>query len=89
MISPSMVALATLTLMLWIVWSDTMRARRPSPLLYSVRIALFLIVTGILLLNLLRHPQVFDTAARVITALAVAVGLGGAFYFARRLVLRR
>lgn len=84
-----MVALATLTVMLWIVWSDTMRARRPSPLLYSVRIALFLVVTGILLLNVFRHPHLFDTTARIVTVLAVVAGLGGAFYFARRLVLRR
>ena len=89
MISPAMVALATLTVMLWIVWSDTMRARRPSPLLYSIRIALYLIVTGILLLNLFRYPRLYDTAAKAITVLAVGVGLLGAGYFARRLVLRK
>lgn len=88
MISPAAMAIATLTVMLWILWSDTIRARRPAPILYAVRIALYLIVSGILVLNLIRYPAYF-AGARVLTLVAVAVGLFGAGYFARRLVLRR
>ena len=88
MISPAAMAIATLTVMLWILWSDTIRARRPTPILYAVRIALYLIVSGILVLNLIRYPAYF-AGARVLTLVAVAVGLFGAGYFARRLVLRR
>ena len=84
-----MMALAALTVMLWILWSDTLRARRPSQILYTMRIALYLIVSGILILNLVRYPEMFAGGARFIAIGAVLVGLVGAGYFARRLVLRR
>lgn len=89
MITPAAMAIATLTVMLWILWSDTIRARKPAPVLYALRIALYLIVSGILVLNLVRYPDYFAGGARVLTLLAVAVGLFGAGYFARRLVVRR
>ncbi|HYH07115.1 MAG TPA: hypothetical protein VEK11_08675 [Thermoanaerobaculia bacterium] len=82
-------ALATITVMLWIIWSDTIRARRPSQILYTVRIALFLVVTAMLVLNLLRYPHLYVTSTRVLTVVAALIGVGGAWYFARRLVLRR
>ena len=84
-----MMSTAALTVMLWILWSDTMRARRPSQILYTMRIALYLVVSGILILNLVRYPRMFDGGARFIAIAAVLVGLIGAGYFARRLVLRR
>jgi len=89
MMSPAAMAIVAMTVMLWILWSDTVRARRPSPILYALRIALYLIVTGILILNLVRYPDVFAGSARVLVIAAVIVGLLGAGYFARRLVLRR
>ncbi|MDQ3280181.1 MAG: hypothetical protein M3Q69_02075 [Acidobacteriota bacterium] len=82
-------AIATITVMLWIMWSDTIRARRPSPILYAVRIALYLIVSGILVVNMFRYPHIFGGGARALCIVAVCVGLLGAGYFARRLVLRR
>jgi hypothetical protein len=89
MLSAGTMALAALTVMLWILWSDTIRARRPTPVLYAMRIALYLIVSGILILNLIRYPAMFAGGARWIAVAAVLVGLVGAGYFARRLVLRR
>ncbi len=89
MISPGAMAIATITVMLWIVWSDTIRGRKPTPILYAVRIALFLVVSGVLLLNVIRYPNIFHGGARILTFLAVMVGLAGAGYFARRLTLRR
>ena len=89
MISPGMMAIAALTVMLWILWSDTLRARRPTPILYAMRIALYLIVSGIMILNMVRYPRMFDGGARFIGIAAVLVGLVGAGYFARRMVLRR
>ncbi|MFL6247861.1 MAG: hypothetical protein ACJ74H_17700 [Thermoanaerobaculia bacterium] len=71
-------AIATITVMLWIMWSDTIRARRPSPILYAVRIALFLIVTGVLVLNMVRRPDLFGGSARVWTIAAAVVGVVGA-----------
>lgn len=82
-------AIATITVMLWILWSDTIRSRRPSPILYAVRIALFLIVSGVLVLNMVRHPDLFQGTERVLTIVAALVGIAGAVYFARRLTLRK
>jgi len=89
MMNPATMALAAMTVMLWILWSDTIRARRPSPILYAMRVALYLIVSGILILNLVRYPTLYGSAARAMTIVTVAVGVFGAGYFARRLVLRR
>ncbi|MEA2464020.1 MAG: hypothetical protein QOJ98_1767 [Acidobacteriota bacterium] len=89
MINPNAMAIAAMTVMLWIMWSDTIRAKRPSQILYTVRIALFLIISGILVVDLVRHPAVFAGGSRGLAITAVIVGLCGAGYFARRLVLRR
>ncbi len=89
MINPAAMAIAAITVMLWILWSDTIRAHRPAPILYALRIALYLIVSGILVLNLVRYPQIFAGTTRAIVIVAVLVGVLGAGYFARRLVLRR
>ena len=51
MMNPAVMVIAAITVMLWILWSDTVRARRPSPILYAMRIALYLIVSGILVLK--------------------------------------
>lgn len=88
MMSPGLMAIATLTVMLWILWSDTIRARRPSQILYTIRIGLYLVVAFVLILNLIRYPRIFDTTDRVLTIVAVLVGLLGAGYFARKLVRR-
>lgn len=89
MLSPAAMALAALTVMLWILWSDTLRGRRPTPILYAMRIALYLIMSGILILNLVRYPHVFNGTTRALVIVTVLVGLLGAGYFTRRLVARR
>jgi len=89
MMNPAAMAILAITVMLWILWSDTLRARRPMPILYAMRIALYLIVTGILILNMVRYPNMFAGTTRVIVIVAVLVGLVGAGYFTRRLVLRK
>ena len=86
--SPGAMAMAAMTVMLWILWSDTIRARRPTPILYAVRIALYLIVAGILILNMVRYPNLFAGGARMMAISAVLVGIVGAAYFARRLSRR-
>jgi hypothetical protein len=82
-------AIASITVMLWILWSETIRARRPSQILYAVRIALFLIVSGVMVVNLVRRPELFHGGGRAWTIVAVIVGVVGAGYFARRLALRK
>jgi len=88
MIPPAGMAIAAITVMLWLVWSDTVRAKRPSQILYAVRIALFLIVSGIFVLNMIRYPHYFDGASRPLAIAAAVIGVGGAVYFGRRLVRR-
>lgn len=89
MTHPAAMALAAMTVMLWILWSDSLRSQRPTPILYAVRIALYLIVSGILVLNMVRYPRFFDGGARAIAIVTVVIGLFGAGYFARKMVLRR
>ncbi len=88
MIPPAGMALAALTVMLWILWSDNIRARRPSPTLYSLRIVLFLTASGLLVFNLWRMPWMFSPGARMLVILTALVGVGGAVYFGRRLARR-
>jgi hypothetical protein len=88
MIPPAGMALAAITVMLWIIWSDTIRARRSTPVLYAWRIALYLIVAAIFLMNVVRYPAQFGSSARMLAVLAAIVGLFGAGYFIRRLVRR-
>ncbi|HKR67024.1 MAG TPA: hypothetical protein VJZ00_25070 [Thermoanaerobaculia bacterium] len=87
--TPAAMAMAALTVMLWILWSDTLRARRPSAILYTIRIGLYLVVSGILILNMVRYPRYFGGNVRVLVFATIAVGIFGAGYFARRLVLRK
>ncbi len=88
MIPPAGIAIAVMTVMLWIMWSDTIRARRPTPVLYAMRIAFFLIASGVLVLNMIRYPHLFGGGARFIAICTVVVGVLGAAYFALRLTRR-
>ncbi len=88
MIPPTGIAIAALTVMLWLIWSDTIRAARSPSILYAVRVALFVIVAGILILNRIRYPFLFSPMATLLVVMVGIVGAGGAAYFARRLVRR-
>lgn len=88
MISPAGLAIACITIMLWLIWSDNVRPHRPQPILYAVRIALFIIVSGVMVVNMVRYPATFGQGARPLAIAAVAVGLFGAYYFARKMARR-
>jgi len=88
MIPPYGYAIAALTVMLWILWSDSIRTRRASQMMYATRVALYLIAASILILNRVRYPYYFTTASTVLVVIAAAVGVFGAFWFGRRLVRR-
>ena len=88
MIPPTAMAIAALTIMLWILWSDTVRPQRPRPVLYAVRVALYLIMAGVLVLTRIRNPRYFGPGASVIVAVAALVGIFGAVYFGRRMTRR-
>jgi hypothetical protein len=86
MIPPTGMAIAALTVMLWLIWSDTIRTSRTPGVLYALRVALFVIVAGILVLNRIRYPFYFSSTATVLVVIVALVGAGGAAYFARKLV---
>ena len=88
MMTPSAMAIASITVMLWLIWSDTTRAHRPAPILYAIRVALFVIVSGVMVVNLVRYPELFARGARPLAFVVVALGLFGAYYFARKLARR-
>jgi uncharacterized membrane protein YjdF len=88
MIPPTGMAIAALTVMLWLIWSDSVRKTRTPAVLYAVRVALFVIVAGIFVLNRIRYPFVFSPTATVLVVVVAIVGAGGAAYFARRMVRR-
>lgn len=88
MFNPVIVALATITVMLWLVWTDTVRTHKPTPILYGLRVLLFLAVSGVLVMNMLRYPRMYPGSVKGLTIVAVLVGIGGAVYFARRIMRR-
>ena len=86
--TPAAMALLALTAMLWILWSDTLRRRRPTAILYAIRIALYIIMSAILVLNMFRYPEMYGRGDRTLVVAAAIVGLIGAGYFGRRMVTR-
>lgn len=77
--------LLALTVMLWILWSDSIRPTRPSRIVYSIRAVLFLAMTGVLIFNMIRYSALFSTGSRILVALASVVGVIGAGYFVRKI----
>ncbi len=88
MIPPAGFAIAALTVMLWILWSDSVRSRRPTPVLYAVRVLLYLPMAVLLIANRIRYPRMFSTSASVLVVVAALVGVFGALYFGRRMIRR-
>ena len=88
MISPVGMAIAAITVMMWIIWSDSLRSGRRTPILYTIRIGVYLVISGVFVLNLVRYPRMFAGTARVLSVVAILIGIVGASYFARKLVRR-
>ena len=88
MIPPAGMAIAALTVMLWILWSDSVRSRRPTPVLYAVRVLLYLTMAAVLVANRIRYPRMFSTSASVLVVITALVGVLGALYFGRRMIRR-
>ncbi len=88
MIPPAGMAIAALTVMLWILWSDSLRSRRPTPVLYAVRVLLYLTMAALLVTNRIRYPRMFSTSASVLVVITALVGVFGALYFGRRMIRR-
>lgn len=77
--------LAAITIMLFLLWSDSVRRSRPGhPALYAGRALLFLLLGGVLLFNMLRYPELYDRGSRPLVIVAALIALGGAAFFLRR-----
>lgn len=80
--------IAAITLMLWILWSDSVRPHRPTPFVYGYRIVLYVAAVGVLLYNLFAYSSQYTGLARGLVVIAVLIGIGGATYFFLKLTGR-
>jgi hypothetical protein len=76
--------LAALTLMMWIIWSDSVRKRRSSSILYGFRAFLYLAASAVLIYELWRERRWISHSILGVTLFAVVVGITGALYFFRK-----
>lgn len=83
-VSPVVLAVAGLLIMLWIVWSDSVRIGRSHPAIYWMRVVLYLAAAGALVFHMTRHLSLFTPIAEIATVLAALTGLGGAIHFLRK-----
>lgn len=85
----SAIPVAALTVMLWLLWSDSIRKRGASSLVYALRSGLYLSATAVMLFNLISRPGSFMYGGRTIAIVAVIVGFLGAVVFARKAMMAR
>ena len=85
--SPIAIPLAMSVVMLWLIWSDSVRRRPTSRIFYIVRGLLFLGAVSLLVYNLVTYPGMYRGSDRSIVFFAVAVGVIGAIYFVRRAMM--
>lgn len=81
---PWAVATAALIVMLWIVWSDSIRIGRSHPSVYFMRVVLYLATSAVLAVNLWRRAAEYSMTAKGIAILAALAGVGGAVHFLRK-----
>jgi len=81
---PWAVATAALVVMLWIVWSDSIRIGRSHPSVYFMRMVLYLATSAVLAVNLWRRAAEYSATAKGIAILAALAGVGGAVHFLRK-----
>jgi hypothetical protein len=83
-----MFPLAAMTLMLWILWNDSIRpASRSHTLVYVIRAVIFVGVTVATLHNFIVHYEAYTAAATALVILASIVGVGGSIYLIRKAII--
>ena len=80
----TLLPLAMLTVMMFLIWSDSIRPRRAHPISYLIRAALFAGASGVLVFNRLRYPHLYEPAASLFIIIAVLFGIFGTVHFVRR-----
>ncbi|MCA1734369.1 MAG: hypothetical protein LC732_12310 [Acidobacteria bacterium] len=81
--------IAAMTLMLWLLWSESLRARAKHPAWHLSRVTLYLAMAAVMVFNGWRYRWAFTTFNFVLLALAALVGLVGAGYFLRKAFPRK
>ncbi|HEY0593458.1 MAG TPA: hypothetical protein VGF40_16920 [Thermoanaerobaculia bacterium] len=76
--------IAAITLMLWLMWSESLRARTRLPAAHLFRALLYLGISGVMIFNGWRYRHALETANFVLLAAAALVGLIGAVFFAKK-----
>ncbi len=76
--------LAAITLMLWLMWSESLRARTRLPAAHLFRALLYLGISGVMIFNAWRYRYALDTGNFVLLGAAAVVGIIGAVFFARK-----
>ena len=80
-----MMPLAALTVMLWLLWSDSIRRGKQLKVFYFVRMILFGAVAGVMVFNVVEHAELFGRTGKVMSWLASVVGVVGVVFFFRKL----
>lgn len=80
---------AAITLMLWILWSDSIRPRPMPRLWYGFRALLYVAMAGVMVFNGWRYAYAFRTTNWIFLGTAVAIGIVGMIYFGRKALAKR
>ncbi|MBI2214438.1 MAG: hypothetical protein HYU52_12400 [Acidobacteria bacterium] len=80
-----MMPLAALTVMLWLLWSDSIRRGKQLRLFYAVRMLLFGAVSGVVVYNVVKYPEMFGRTGKLMSWIASVVGVVGVAFFFRKL----
>lgn len=83
-----LIPVAGITMMLWLLWSESLR-RRPMPRpWYAFRALLYIAMAAVMAWNGWRYAYAFQTWNFVLIGTAVAVALIGAVFFGRKAAAR-
>ncbi len=80
--------IAAITLMLWLLWSESLRSRTRLPAAHLFRALLYLGIAFVMVFNGWRYRDHFGTSNFVLLGAAAVVGIIGAVFFGRK-ALRR
>lgn len=80
-----MMPLAALTVMLWLLWSDSIRRGKQLKVFYFVRMILFGAVSGVVIFNVIKHPDLFGRTGMIMSWVAAVVGVIGVVFFFKKI----
>lgn len=79
-----LIPIAAITMMLWLLWSESLRQRQMPRLWYFFRALLYVLIAGVMAWNGWRYGAVFTRWNWVFTAVAIVVAIVGAAYWVMR-----